>query len=781
MILPRFARVLALVLGLAVLASQSAYAQFAANRAVQRAIDVNTRNALQRVQLTMKVKGSAGKVVVQRTSRNGRYLLLVFEDNRPRVWDLETSRYWDHFESLASPVAAAAIGGDMSFVTIDREGRLARWSKNSGAPVVVAPTGLADPVFADIARTGEALIVARDGTLHSYSENGLQRLGQAVANLTAVRTPMAMDPSGDIVATALGQTGLGLWSSRSGTPVAKVDGVPGISAFTFGEESRQLLIATGNRVLDWDVGAGRATGEFLCAAECRIDKLLVNSATRSLIAVTDAGALLRWSLDDYRAVATVATRGTAPGSVTTAAGAPLLIGGTPRGFVQFSHLERPETSLTLISTNRGWAMIDPLGRFDGQAGQDIGVSWANDEFDLPLPNFVDTHYEPGLFSKWLGAGGAYQTNPAALAEGVLLPPMIAMTITAVDPKSSRPMIDVQVKVTDSGGGLGEPSLYHLGLKVSRDRVLGQSTHREDGKEVAVTTWRVRALPGENTFTAKVRDLEGVVSPARVDSVAIDGRSGVPALHLLAIAVDDYGDENLNLNYSVADAEAVVRQLKERATPVFSRVHSTVIKNEAATREGVLTALRKLQAANPEDVIIIYAASHGDVVDDQFHLLLQGLQLPLSQRRLKRVAIPFDELARELEVLDARRVVMLLDTCKSGDALADLQSEFRDRRALQSFGNLLGVHLIAATAKGQLATESSLLGHGVFTYSIVEGLRGNADRAPTDGRVTASELAAYTAAGVPALSATYASFPQWPTIYARGFDFGVAARAASSGR
>mgnify|MGYP003110602897 FL=1 len=94
---------------------------------------------------------------------------------------------------------------------------------------------------------------------------------------------------------------------------------------------------------------------------------------------------------------------------------------------------------------------------------------------------------------------------------------------------------------------------------------------------------------------------------------------------------------------------------------------------------------------------------------------------------------------------------------------------------------MGVHLIAATAKGQLATESSLLGHGVFTYSIVEGLRGNADRAPTDGRVTASELAAYTAAGVPALSATYASFPQWPTIYARGFDFGVAARAASAGR
>ena len=210
MILPRFARVLTLVLGLAVLASQSAYAQFAANRAVQRAIQVNTRNALERVQLTMKVKGSAGKVVVQRTSRNGRYLLLVFEDNRPRVWDLETSRYWDHFESLASPVAAAAIGGDMSFVTIDREGRLARWSKNSGAPVVVAPTGLADPVFADIARTGEALIVARDGTLHSYSETGLQRLGQAVANLTAVRTPMAMDPSGDIVATALGQAGLGL-------------------------------------------------------------------------------------------------------------------------------------------------------------------------------------------------------------------------------------------------------------------------------------------------------------------------------------------------------------------------------------------------------------------------------------------------------------------------------------------------------------------------------------------------------------------------------------------
>ncbi|MEM7691216.1 MAG: caspase family protein [Pseudomonadota bacterium] len=359
--------------------------------------------------------------------------------------------------------------------------------------------------------------------------------------------------------------------------------------------------------------------------------------------------------------------------------------------------------------------------------------------------------------------------------------VVELSLTAPDPSDPKQLIEATVTVTDNGGGVGEPSLYHLGLRVGRDKQVSRNTTSDGEQETVATTWRVRALPGENTFTAKVKDTEGVVSPARVDSVQVTGAKADPVLHLLAIAIDDYGDGALNLNYSLVDAEAVVSNLAQSASPLFSSVRSTTIKNKAATRKGVLAALRDLRSAKPEDVIVVYAATHGDVVNEEFHLLLQGLRVPFSQRSLKRVGLPFSEIARELESLDARRVLMLLDTCKSGDALANLQSEFRDRRALQSFSNLLGIHLIAATAKGQLATESSVLGHGVFTYSLLEGLQGKADASPSDGLLTASELADFAEAGVPALSAKYAAFPQWPTVYARGFDFSVASPSLADGK
>ena len=43
------------------------------------------------------------------------------------------------------------------------------------------------------------------------------------------------------------------------------------------------------------------------------------------------------------------------------------------------------------------------------------------------------------------------------------------------------------------------------------------------------------------------------------------------------------------------------------------------------------------------------------------------------------------------------------------------------------------------------------GHGVFTYCLLEGLRGNADRNPADGIVTFSELKSYVRDRVPEMT------------------------------
>jgi uncharacterized caspase-like protein len=81
-----------------------------------------------------------------------------------------------------------------------------------------------------------------------------------------------------------------------------------------------------------------------------------------------------------------------------------------------------------------------------------------------------------------------------------------------------------------------------------------------------------------------------------------------------------------------------------------------------------------------------------------------------------------------------------------------------------------VHLIAATGKGQNALEVNTLGHGVFTHTLLNALRGEADSRPFDQIVTAAEIGDYAAAQVMALTRRLRLPAQNPTVFSQGFDF-----------
>jgi uncharacterized caspase-like protein len=64
-----------------------------------------------------------------------------------------------------------------------------------------------------------------------------------------------------------------------------------------------------------------------------------------------------------------------------------------------------------------------------------------------------------------------------------------------------------------------------------------------------------------------------------------------------------------------------------------------------------------------------------------------------------------------------------------------------------------------------------LGHGVFTYALLEGLNGAAD-GNSDGKITVRELDAYLQDQVPELTKKYRGAPQYPSSYGFGQDFPV---------
>ena len=83
-------------------------------------------------------------------------------------------------------------------------------------------------------------------------------------------------------------------------------------------------------------------------------------------------------------------------------------------------------------------------------------------------------------------------------------------------------------------------------------------------------------------------------------------------------------------------------------------------------------------------------------------------------------------------------------------------------------------MVAAAAKAQFAIELEELGHGAFTYTLLEGLEGKADRSG-DGAITIRELMGYVEDRLPDLSEEAGGEPQFPVINSKGQDFPIAFR------
>lgn len=118
-------------------------------------------------------------------------------------------------------------------------------------------------------------------------------------------------------------------------------------------------------------------------------------------------------------------------------------------------------------------------------------------------------------------------------------------------------------------------------------------------------------------------------------------------------------------------------------------------------------------------------------------------------------------------IKAQKILVLLDACKSGSILVAFRG-FEDRKALSQLSRATGVHVIAASTKDQFAAEVKDLGHGVFTYTLLEGLKGKA--AAGSEIVTVRKLMGYIEEQLPDITKKYKQEGQCPVVDSKGMDF-----------
>jgi len=229
-------------------------------------------------------------------------------------------------------------------------------------------------------------------------------------------------------------------------------------------------------------------------------------------------------------------------------------------------------------------------------------------------------------------------------------------------------------------------------------------------------------------------------------------SGVgPQRWAVVVGISDYANTSISkLKYADVDAQAFADFLKTQEGGMIDADHMRVLINGNATTANIQDALINfLGQAIDKDFVIIYFAGHG-APEPARPTNTYLLTYDTNPSQLATTAFPMWRIQEVLQRhIAAKKVVVFSDACHSGAISVDFATRGLGVTEQNLFNQYLadlakakeGTIVFTASAAGELSQEFENLGHGVFTYYLLEGLRGKADL-DNDYTITINELMSY---------------------------------------
>ena len=183
-------------------------------------------------------------------------------------------------------------------------------------------------------------------------------------------------------------------------------------------------------------------------------------------------------------------------------------------------------------------------------------------------------------------------------------------------------------------------------------------------------------------------------------------------YMVAVGISDYPGEADDLNLPVKNASDVLNLYIKNGLENYRYLF-----DEDATAQKIQEAVSGVFGhANEEDMVVLYFCGHG--LRNGFCAYDENLSYVILRKMLGQCK--------------AKRKVIFADTCHSGSLRT------KERTNKQFDGNIL---LFLSSRPNEVSWEMSYKENGAFTYGLLKGLRGKADR-NRDRTITAKELFDY---------------------------------------
>ncbi|HMU46823.1 MAG TPA: caspase family protein [Chitinophagaceae bacterium] len=269
--------------------------------------------------------------------------------------------------------------------------------------------------------------------------------------------------------------------------------------------------------------------------------------------------------------------------------------------------------------------------------------------------------------------------------------------------------------------------------------------RRRNKNVIDTTITIKLSQGENRIEASITNVNGTESyrmPLIVNyTPAVKEKE---TLHFIGIGMDKFADPKYNLQYSSKDIRDLSVKLKQK---YGAGITIDTLFNENVSVSSVKALKQKLFQSSVNDKVIVAYSGHGMLSKDYDYYLST---FSVNFDKPEENGLPYDELENLLDSIPARKKLMLIDACHSGEVDKDdlvtlnassdslikglkpvaykkeghlgLKNSFELMQSLfVNVGKSTGATIISAAAGTQFALERNDLKNGVFTYSILEAM------------------------------------------------------------
>jgi hypothetical protein len=426
-----------------------------------------------------------------------------------------------------------------------------------------------------------------------------------------------------------------------------------------------------------------------------------------------------------------------------------------------------------------WVLWTPSGYYDASEGGDEFVGWSvNNGWDreasfYPISRFFDRFYRPEVMTQVLKSVQIDTAAVTALGQeaapkleaGIKPPPRVAIVSPLPDARFDREELGVRIIAEDMGGGIDEIQLYQNGKVLPRDAGL------EIGKEGKIREYRfrVKLLYGNNQLRVLAFSKDRIESAPAEITVHLRGAEPDSDLYLVIVGINRYRNAVLNLTFAEPDALGMKEFFQTEAVKrLFREIHVYALLNDQATGTNIRSLFDDVaKKAKPQDTLLIYLAGHGDTAGDEWYFIPHNVLTPEIKAELKRDGISNMAIGETIKRCKAQKVFVMIDACKSGKLIQTLRST-EERKALVQLARSTGTYIVSASTDQQYAAEIRQLGHGVFTYTLLEGLQGKGGQK----KVTVEGLIHYVKNRLPELTEKHRMGAQYPVSWGAGMDFPI---------